>query len=278
MATLFVVLDANILFPLYLRELLLRIASQGTFSPIWSQAILDEATKNLVAKNMMTVEKAAGFESVLKKLYPEAMTEIPTELVAKMTNHPKDRHVLATAVFAGASIIVTNNLRDFQAKDLSCWNITAQSPEKFLIDLYDLHSEEIMQVVTEMAGKLKDLTLKDKPTLGMERLLLLLEKTAAEFSNNIRFHKIKWQISACVSRALTNFGRMQDNKRLLEGDKYRITKSKLDTSIFDKKNDKEILFHQNQHIRSRLTQADVTVFLKLQELLHQILSENRLRP
>lgn len=34
-----------------------------------------------------------------------------------MTNEPKDRHVLATAVGANAEVMVTFNLRDFSAAD-----------------------------------------------------------------------------------------------------------------------------------------------------------------
>jgi len=38
------VLDANVLFPFTLRDMLLRAAAEGCFQSSWSEQILDEAT------------------------------------------------------------------------------------------------------------------------------------------------------------------------------------------------------------------------------------------
>ncbi|MEH2395247.1 MAG: hypothetical protein V7K21_27550 [Nostoc sp.] len=64
-----------------------------------------------------------------------------------MTNHPGDRHVLAAAVTAKADIIVTSNLKHFQAKDLAGWEIEAQHPDTFLTHLYDLDPDSILQII-----------------------------------------------------------------------------------------------------------------------------------
>jgi len=45
--------------------------------------------------------------------FPDAMVTGYESLVDAMTNHPKDRHVLAAAVRANAEVIVTFNLSDF---------------------------------------------------------------------------------------------------------------------------------------------------------------------
>jgi hypothetical protein len=41
------------------------------------------------------------------------------DLIPAMTNHPKDRHVLAAAVRAGAKVIVTYNIKDYPRSSLT---------------------------------------------------------------------------------------------------------------------------------------------------------------
>jgi hypothetical protein len=50
------------------------------------------------------------------------------DLVSAMTNHPKDRHVLAAAVRCTAEVIVTHNLKDFPRTALEPYSITAMGP------------------------------------------------------------------------------------------------------------------------------------------------------
>lgn len=45
---------------------------------------------------------------------------------------PNDRHVLAAAIHAGASVIVTANLADFPADRLASYGINAQHPDDFI--------------------------------------------------------------------------------------------------------------------------------------------------
>jgi len=69
-----------------------------------------------------------------------------------MTNHEKDRHVLAAAVRCGAETIVTYNLRDFPRPALAAYSITAQGPSTFLKNLYELDPEEVLHTLEQQAG------------------------------------------------------------------------------------------------------------------------------
>jgi hypothetical protein len=42
-----VVLDACVLYPMHLRDVLLQAAAEGLYQAYWSKEILDEATRNL---------------------------------------------------------------------------------------------------------------------------------------------------------------------------------------------------------------------------------------
>src|ERR1035437_5435600 len=95
-----VVLDACVLIPMPLADTLLRMAeAPRVYLPQWSQAIMDEVTRNLIAKR----------EEELRRHFPEAWVEGYEPLIGAMTNDPGDRHVLAAAVRSHSDLIVTYN-------------------------------------------------------------------------------------------------------------------------------------------------------------------------
>jgi hypothetical protein len=69
-----------------------------------------------------------------------------------MTNHPKDRHVLAAAAHGGAKLIVTYNIKDFPPSSLAPYSITVQGPSGFLKDLYVAAPAMVMQALEDQAA------------------------------------------------------------------------------------------------------------------------------
>jgi predicted nucleic acid-binding protein len=124
-----VVLDANVLYPFTLRDTLLRAAAEGFFQVYWSERILDEASKNLVASGTMTGKQASRLRAAMANAFPESSVTGFESLISAMKNDAKDRHVVAVAVKAGAKVVVTANLKDF--RDLP-EGIEAESPDGFL--------------------------------------------------------------------------------------------------------------------------------------------------
>ncbi|MCZ4088670.1 PIN domain-containing protein [Sinorhizobium psoraleae] len=49
----------------------------------------------------------------MEEAFPDASVEGWEEIEPDMRNDPKDRHVVAAAVAAEATVIVTSNVRDF---------------------------------------------------------------------------------------------------------------------------------------------------------------------
>ena len=146
-----VVVDANVLFPLTLRDTVLRAAAAGFYMLRWSAEILDEMERNLVSTGTMPAAKAARLRAVMEKHFPEAMTTGHASLVLGLRNGAKDRHVVAAAVMAGAQVIVTSNLRDF---DPLPDGIEAQAPDDFLCNLFDLDPEGFVELLHEQAADL----------------------------------------------------------------------------------------------------------------------------
>lgn len=93
-----------------------------------------------------------------------------------MPNHEKDRHVVAAAVKAGAQVIVTNNLRDFQALPDG---VEAQSPDEFLCNLLDLDPGGMVALVKNQAAALQN------PPRSFDQLLRGLAKLVPDFARSL---------------------------------------------------------------------------------------------
>jgi predicted nucleic acid-binding protein len=173
-----IVLDANVLYPFSLRDTLLRAASEGLFQAYWSEQILDEALRNLIEAGM-TAAQAAGLRNAMERAFPEARVTGHEHLMAALKNHEKDRHVVAAAVKVGAQVIVTSNLKDF--RDLPA-GIEAQSPDDFLVNLFDLDPDGMVDLVRSQAAAMK------KPPRSFEELVSGLAKLVPEFATSVREH------------------------------------------------------------------------------------------
>ncbi|MGL5033647.1 MAG: PIN domain-containing protein [Microcystaceae cyanobacterium] len=170
-----VILDSCVLYPMYLRDTLLRAAEKGLYQVHWSQEILDGAIRNLVANQQITETQANYLQKQLNKAFPEAQVEVTERLIPCMDNHQGDRHVLATALIAKAQVIVTNNLKHFPERSLRQFRLEAQSADQFLTYLYDLFPKAMIEVIQIQSNSLK------KPALSSGELLNLLEKSVPTF-------------------------------------------------------------------------------------------------
>jgi hypothetical protein len=65
---------------------------------------------------------------------------------------PKDRHVLAAAVRANASGIVTFNIRDFPSEAADIFEIEIIHPDEFLLDHLDLAPATVIRELASQAA------------------------------------------------------------------------------------------------------------------------------
>lgn len=121
-------LDACVLVSSALRDTLLRAAEANFYSPRWSEIILEEVRRTLVNKQFTDEQRAQRLLVTLRSVFPRAMVTGFEQHIDAMTNHPKDRHVVAAAIEARATRIITRNVRDFPARALaSCGHARAHS-------------------------------------------------------------------------------------------------------------------------------------------------------
>ncbi len=144
------VLDACVIAPMPVADTLLRLAEHDPpfYGPLWSHHILAEV-KGTLLKFGCTEEQASRRIKSMEDAFPEALIIGYETLIQAMQNDPKDRHVLAAAVRAGADCIVSDNLRHFTPEILNRLglNVSAQNSSYFvstiLIQTPLLRSSEI---------------------------------------------------------------------------------------------------------------------------------------
>lgn len=177
-----VVLDACVLYPLPLRDTLLRVAQQNLYTPRWSGRILDEVARNLVSDGRVTPEQARKLVEVMQRAFEDA--EVPEEAIAAlelaMLTEPADRHVLAAAVASDAERIITFNIRHFPAAACEPFGIEVVHPDAFLCELYDRAPAKIHIALTEQAAALS------RPPLTGAEVLDRLAATVPEFVSLVR--------------------------------------------------------------------------------------------
>lgn len=174
------VLDACVLYPVTLRDLLLRAAEAELFRPAWSADILSELQRNLVAEARVQAPTVGRLIAAMQRAFPDAEVTGYLPLIDHMRNHPKDRHVLAAAVIAGAEIIVTHNVRHFPDEVVAPLDVVAQSPDVFLVQLLDDANASMQRVVRE------HLAAFHRPAHTLDDLVSVLTRHAPVFAGRIR--------------------------------------------------------------------------------------------
>jgi len=150
-----VVLDANVLVPRALCDTLVRAARARLYRLHWTEQILKETERALISDIGLTKEQARRRILTMKDAQPYAMVEGYKSLIDAMSNQKKDRHVLAAAVRVGAQLIVTRNTKDFPPKAMRDYNIETQTPDEFLVNLYDMNPIVMYEVLNTQGAALK---------------------------------------------------------------------------------------------------------------------------
>ncbi|WP_395338338.1 PIN domain-containing protein [Ningiella sp. W23] len=153
-------LDANVLYPAPLRDLLLRLAVADVFAARWTERIHNEWIRNVLKnRNDILPEQLERTRTLMNANVRDCLVFDYEELESSLSlPDTDDRHVLAAAIQCGAQAIVTFNLRDFPSDELDKYGIEAIHPDTFVQNQLDLHSGLVCHVV-----KTHRLSLKKPP-------------------------------------------------------------------------------------------------------------------
>lgn len=174
-----ILLDACVLANFGVGDLFLRLAEPPRLIvPRWSEAILDEVRRTQLEKlkPAWPVAISDSWRNAVTRFFPDATVAGYEELLPKLTNDEGDRHVLAAAIKAGVSVIVTFNLRHFPQAALQAWKIEAVHPQDYLLSLYSMNPAVVMAKLSAIS--------RDRET-ELEDVLIHLGKSVPRFSSQI---------------------------------------------------------------------------------------------
>lgn len=142
------VLDACVLFPTVLREILLGVAARGLYQPVWSERILNEWVRATAKLGPEAAIEAEAQATLARLAFPQAMQREQPNIEARLyLPDPNDVHVLAVAISAHADAIITFNAQDFPRPVLADEGLVRLDPDQFLCQMHARHPDEVAKVV-----------------------------------------------------------------------------------------------------------------------------------
>ncbi|NPD15860.1 PIN domain-containing protein [Xinfangfangia sp. D13-10-4-6] len=178
-----VLLDACVLFPTVLREILQGAGEAGLFEPIWSDRILGEWTHSSAKLGAGVQAVAEGEAALFRAAFPRGRVQPQPGIEARLVLPDEgDLHVLASAIAGHADAIVTFNARDFPGHVLAAEGIARRDPDGFLWELYSHQPQKMGEVVERVRAKAEALSGNPvllKPLLKRVRLFRLAKAMMA---------------------------------------------------------------------------------------------------
>ncbi|RZW07902.1 MAG: PIN domain-containing protein [Rhodobacteraceae bacterium] len=143
-----VLIDACVLYPTFLRELITEWAATGGFTPLWSDRILEE-WRRAAARNGPADQRIAEAEiAALSARFPAAIVAVDARTEAALhLPDPDDNHVLAAAIDGGADELLTLNVRDFPTNALAAHDLMRRHPDEFLLEAFHAEPDRIGAIV-----------------------------------------------------------------------------------------------------------------------------------
>lgn len=151
-------LDACVIYPTVMREMLLGVARTGAYTPLWSPRILEEWA--LAARKLGPQGEtiARGEIAMIEAAFPKASVCAHAGLEARLwLPDENDIHVLAAAIHGNAEGIITMNAKDFPRGLLAEEGLSRNDPDAFLLGHFHAAPEAVeavAQAVVEEARRL----------------------------------------------------------------------------------------------------------------------------
>lgn len=156
-----VLLDTCVLYPTVMREMLLGVAGQGAFTPLWSARILEEWARAARKLGPGGEAQARAEIAMVEVAWPDAAVTWPPSLESRLwLPDPADLHVLAAAIAGSADVIVTMNAGDFPRNILAEEGLSRADPDAFLLghwkarpDMVDHVGNQVLAEARRLSGE-----------------------------------------------------------------------------------------------------------------------------
>ncbi len=172
MATLTVIYDANVLYSASLRDLFVELATTDIVEARWTEEIHEEWMRNvLINRPDIRFEQLSRTKRLMNANVTDCLVQGYETIIQDLKlPDPRDRHVLAAAIRSSSKFVITFNLTDFPEEALAPYDILAQHPDDFILDLLEADWLTVCK-----AAEKQRIRLKNPPKTPDEYLQTLVE-------------------------------------------------------------------------------------------------------
>ncbi|APX11271.1 RSP_2648 family PIN domain-containing protein [Tateyamaria omphalii] len=163
-----VLIDANVLYPTVMREVVLGVAAAGLFQPQWSDRILEEWARAAARLGPEGEAQARGEIALLSATWYRANVRYPSELEQRLwLPDPADVHVLAAAIAGSSDIILTSNAKDFPRQILAEEGLSRADPDGFLLGCFEAQPGPVHAAAGSVLAEARRLSADDWTMRGL---------------------------------------------------------------------------------------------------------------
>ncbi len=163
-----VMIDACVLYPTVMREVVLGIAKAGLFEPRWSPRVLEEWARATRKLGPDAEVFARGEIAALAVHFPMASISVPPEAERRFyLPDPDDVHVLAAAVIGSCDGIMTMNNKDFPRNTLAEEGLARFNPDEFSCRMYDEAPNAVREVANQVLAQAQAMSDPDWTMRGL---------------------------------------------------------------------------------------------------------------
>ena len=180
------VLDACVIYPPALRDVLMWLAVVVAYEPRWSEEIHAEWMRNVLKdRSDVTPEQLERTRRLMDTVNPKCLVSNYESRIPDLHLPDRnDRHVLAAAIEAGATVIVTFNLSDFPRATLQTYGIRALHPDVFLETLFTENPTRFLQGIKRHRA-----ALHNPPKTAEQYLESLIAQGLPQIVRHLEAHK-----------------------------------------------------------------------------------------
>lgn len=167
MDRLIAIYDSCVLYPAPLRDLLMHLALTDLFQAKWTDTIHQEWMKSVLTNRPdLTLDQLQRTRDLMNMHVRDCLVTGHEVLIPTLSlPDPNDHHVLAAAIAASASMIVTYNLKDFPIKSTRTYGIEVWHPDDFVSYFIDTAPSETCAAIQRLRATLKNPVIERKPYL-----------------------------------------------------------------------------------------------------------------
>jgi predicted nucleic acid-binding protein len=182
------VLDACVLYPPSLRDFLLTLASLDAFEVRWSEEILREVERNVIADYPDVDPQQFRRHTIgsMNTAFGGALTELPSTPTLFEGVDDKDQHVANCALASESDTIITVNLRDFPSAALTPRGIKVLSSGQLIVKINDEDPELIDAALQSMSKRWRNPPRTPLEILQMLSVHPTMQDAAATVANRFR--------------------------------------------------------------------------------------------